>query len=553
MANVYLAEDEDLGRRVAIKILNERYANDELFVERFRREAKSAAAPLPSEHRLDLRPRRGRGHLLHRDGGHRGPSLEGADPDERPPAPRQAIDYTRQILAALRFAHRHGIIHRDIKPHNILLGAEERLKVTDFGIARAGASQMTEAGSIMGTAQYLSPEQARGAPVAAASDLYSVGVVLYEMLTGEVPFNGDTAVEIAMKHLNEAPRPPSARAPGIPADLDRIVMRALAKDPEDRYRTAEEIGLRPRPRRGRAADRAARRRTPRPPCSPAYRRDGRDAGAATAARRRPPRRGGGRRLTTRYARPPRRKRSCLPWLFVAPAPRRERGRRVVRLPADPRSELSESQPVAVPNVGRASRSASGAAARGRGLRGGRTSAQPSREVEQGRRHRAGSRGRGADREGRDGDDHRLERHTAGRGPRRRGLQLAGGDRSADRRRPRWRVAERLLRRRAEGRASRRIPGRRAGDGARRSTLRVSKGPEAVEVPDVIGLDQGRATDDPQGRRLPGSSVATFVGPPGAGIVVDQNPRGGTGRAGSDGRDQRLRAARRRRRSRTSSA
>jgi serine/threonine-protein kinase len=159
-----------------------------------------------------------------------------------------AIGYAKQLLEALRFAHRHGIIHRDIKPHNVLVSADQqvkanepRLKVTDFGIARHGASQMTEAGSIMGTAQYLSPEQARGAPVTAASDLYSAGVVLYEMLTGKVPFTGDSAIEIAMKHVNELPKPPSSLRPEIPPELDQIVLRALAKDPEDRYQTAEEF------------------------------------------------------------------------------------------------------------------------------------------------------------------------------------------------------------------------------------------------------------------------------------------------------------------------
>ncbi|MGH3043370.1 MAG: PASTA domain-containing protein, partial [Gaiellaceae bacterium] len=159
-----------------------------------------------------------------------------------------AIGHAKQLLEALRFAHRHGIIHRDIKPHNVLVSADQqvkanepRLKVTDFGIARHGASQMTEAGSIMGTAQYLSPEQARGAPVTAASDLYSAGVVLYEMLTGKVPFTGDSAIEIAMKHVNELPKPPSSLRPEIPPELDQIVLRALAKDPEDRYQTAEEF------------------------------------------------------------------------------------------------------------------------------------------------------------------------------------------------------------------------------------------------------------------------------------------------------------------------
>jgi beta-lactam-binding protein with PASTA domain/tRNA A-37 threonylcarbamoyl transferase component Bud32 len=239
MANVYLAEDEDLGRRVAIKILNDRYANDELFVERFRREAKSAAG-LSHPNIVSIYDRgeaEGTYYIAME-------VIEGRSLKElilaRGPLPMgQAIAYTLEMLEALRFAHRHGIIHRDIKPHNILIG--ERLKVTDFGIARAGASQMTEAGSIMGTAQYLSPEQARGAPVTASSDLYSIGIVLYEMLTGKVPFSGDSAIEIAMKHLNELPKPPSKIRPEIPEELDQVVLRSLLKAPEDRYQTAEEF------------------------------------------------------------------------------------------------------------------------------------------------------------------------------------------------------------------------------------------------------------------------------------------------------------------------
>ena len=152
-----------------------------------------------------------------------------------------AIDYTRQILSALRFAHRNGIVHRDIKPHNVIVDGEGRVKVMDFGIARAGASQMTEAGSIIGTAQYLSPEQARGAPVDQTSDLYSTGIVLYELLTGTVPFTGETPVEIAMKHLQQTPAPPSSHRPEIPRDLDYVVLRALAKDPAERYHSAEEM------------------------------------------------------------------------------------------------------------------------------------------------------------------------------------------------------------------------------------------------------------------------------------------------------------------------
>jgi beta-lactam-binding protein with PASTA domain/tRNA A-37 threonylcarbamoyl transferase component Bud32 len=239
MANVYLAEDEELGRRVAIKILNDRYANDELFIERFRREAKSAAA-LSHPNIVSIYDRgeaEGTYYIAME-------VIEGRSLKEmiltRGPLPiPTALTLAREILDALQFAHRHGIIHRDIKPHNILIG--ERLKVTDFGIARAGASQMTEAGSIMGTAQYLSPEQARGAPVTAASDLYSVGIVLYEMLTGRVPFTGDSPIEIAMKHLNDPPKPPSRIRPEIPDELDAVVLRALAKEPEDRYQSAEEF------------------------------------------------------------------------------------------------------------------------------------------------------------------------------------------------------------------------------------------------------------------------------------------------------------------------
>ena len=241
MANVYLAEDQELGRRVAIKILDDRHAADEQFIERFRREAKNAAA-LSHPNIVSIYDRgeaEGTYYIAME-------FLDGRSLKElivsRGPAPVSvAIDYARQILAALRFAHRNGIVHRDIKPHNVLVDGEGRLKVTDFGIARAGASQMTEVGSIIGTAQYLSPEQAKGAPVDQTSDLYSVGIVLYELLTGVVPFTGDTPVEIAMKHLSAVPDPPSAKRAEIPRELDLVIMRALAKDREDRYQTAEEM------------------------------------------------------------------------------------------------------------------------------------------------------------------------------------------------------------------------------------------------------------------------------------------------------------------------
>ena len=241
MADVWLAEDQELGRKVAIKMLHDRYANDTQFVERFRREATHAAGlSHPNVVSIFDRGEAGGSYFIVME------YVEGRTLKElivtRGPCPVPvAISYVRQVLAALRYAHRNGIVHRDIKPHNVLVDHEGRVKVADFGIARAGSSQMTEAGSIIGTAQYLSPEPARGAPVDESSDLYSTGILLFELLTGKVPFTGETPVEIAMKHLSQVPPAPSSIRSEIPHDLDLVVLRALAKEPADRYRSAKEM------------------------------------------------------------------------------------------------------------------------------------------------------------------------------------------------------------------------------------------------------------------------------------------------------------------------
>jgi eukaryotic-like serine/threonine-protein kinase len=241
MADVYCAQDLQLGRKVALKLLYRRFAEDEEFVERFKREA-SAAAGLQHPNVVGVYDR---GEW---DGTYyiameylEGRSLKQVLQEEGPLAPERAIDIVVQILRAARFAHQRGVIHRDIKPHNVIIDEEERAKVTDFGIARAGASDMTETGSIMGTAQYLSPEQAQGHAVSAQSDLYAIGIVLYELLTGRVPFDGDSPVTIALKQVSELPVPPSAYVPAVTQELDAIVLRALEKDPARRFADAEEF------------------------------------------------------------------------------------------------------------------------------------------------------------------------------------------------------------------------------------------------------------------------------------------------------------------------
>ncbi|HEX8714783.1 MAG TPA: protein kinase, partial [Solirubrobacteraceae bacterium] len=191
MADVYLAEDQLLGRQVAVKLLHHHFAEDQEFVERFKREASSAAG-LSHQNIVGIFDRgewQGTYYIAMEYVA--GRSLKTIVREQGPLEPTQAIDIVIQILRAARFAHRRGVVHRDLKPHNVIIDEEGRARVTDFGIARAGASDMTLTGSIMGTAQYLSPEQAQGQAVSESSDLYAIGVVLYELLTGAVPFDGE--------------------------------------------------------------------------------------------------------------------------------------------------------------------------------------------------------------------------------------------------------------------------------------------------------------------------------------------------------------------------
>jgi eukaryotic-like serine/threonine-protein kinase len=241
MADVYLAEDQLLGRQVAVKLLHHHFAEDQEFVERFKREASSAAG-LSHQNIVGIFDRgewEGTYYIAMEYVA--GRSLKTVVREQGPLEPAQAIDIVIQILRAARFAHRRGVIHRDLKPHNVIIDEEGRARVTDFGIARAGASDMTLTGSIMGTAQYLSPEQAQGHVVSGSSDLYSIGVILYELLTGVVPFDGETAVAIAFKQVSAQARPPSEVNPSVPPGLDAVVLRALAKDPAQRYADADEF------------------------------------------------------------------------------------------------------------------------------------------------------------------------------------------------------------------------------------------------------------------------------------------------------------------------
>lgn len=244
MADVYLCDDQHLGRPVALKVMHSQFASETSFVQRFEREAQ-AAAGLQHKNVVNVFDR---GEV---EGTYYiameylpGRSLKDVIDAMGPLDPKLAIHLCLQILAAARFAHAKGIVHRDIKPQNVMIDDEWNVKVTDFGIAHNPVDgDITQTGQMVGTAQYISPEQAQGKPVSNASDIYSIGVVLFEMLSGRVPFEGDSSVAIALKHINDAVPRPSSVAPTVPPQLDSITMKAMAKSPVERYASTDEFSV----------------------------------------------------------------------------------------------------------------------------------------------------------------------------------------------------------------------------------------------------------------------------------------------------------------------
>jgi serine/threonine protein kinase len=240
MAQVYLAHDEVLDRDVALKVLRGQYAEDEEFVGRFRREARSAAG-LSHPNIVSVYDQ-GRSE----DGAYYmameyvpGGTLKDRIRRDGALAPDAAAGVALQITDALRVAHEKGVIHRDIKPQNVLVTSSGDVKVTDFGIARAAsATTATTTGTVLGTAGYMSPEQAKGEPVGPQSDLYSLGAVLYEMLTGNLLYEADSDIALAVRHINEPPPSPREANPEVSKVLDALTIKLLAKNPEDRYTSA---------------------------------------------------------------------------------------------------------------------------------------------------------------------------------------------------------------------------------------------------------------------------------------------------------------------------
>jgi hypothetical protein len=240
MATVYSGRDRVLGRPVAIKVLAERYAGDEKFVTRFRREARAAAGLNHTNivSVFDTGDTNGQHYIVMEMVN--GETLSDLLKREGPLSPDRAARIAGSIARALHAAHAQGLIHRDVKPGNVMLTREGDVKVMDFGIARAATDEtLTQTGMVLGTASYLSPEQSRGEPVDHRSDVYSLGCVLYEMLAGRPPFAGETPVGVAYKHVHEQPEPLTTNGPPVPAEVEAVVMQALAKDPADRPQTAE--------------------------------------------------------------------------------------------------------------------------------------------------------------------------------------------------------------------------------------------------------------------------------------------------------------------------
>jgi tRNA A-37 threonylcarbamoyl transferase component Bud32 len=242
MAQVYLAHDEVLGRDVALKILREQYTDEE-FVERFRREAKNAAAlNHPNIVQIYDQGQTEDGTYYIAMEYVPGETLKSRINSEGRLDPGEAAGIASRVADALSVAHERGIVHRDIKPQNVLLTPSGEAKVADFGIARAASSKtVTETNLVLGTAAYMSPEQVSGERAGPASDLYSLGVVLYEMLTGELPYQAEDPIATAMKHLDEPPRHPREANPAVPEALDALTTKLLAKKPEDRYPGAAEL------------------------------------------------------------------------------------------------------------------------------------------------------------------------------------------------------------------------------------------------------------------------------------------------------------------------
>jgi serine/threonine-protein kinase len=245
MADVYIAEDRRLGRQVAVKILHSDYARNEAFIERFRREAQ-AAANLTHHGVVAV-------HDWGEDNGTyfmvmelvQGRNLRDVIRSEGALLPRRVAEIGVDVASALSAAHAQGLVHRDIKPANILLMPDGKVKVADFGIARAfdDQEQLTRTGAVIGTATYFSPEQAQGFTADSRSDIYSLGVVMYELLTGQPPFHGESPVAVAYQHVREEPELPSDLNPNIPRGLEAVVLAAMAKHPDDRYQTAEDLAM----------------------------------------------------------------------------------------------------------------------------------------------------------------------------------------------------------------------------------------------------------------------------------------------------------------------